>query len=154
MSELLTFAMGEFVAEFPTDRMYVKNHMWALPRDGGVYRFGFSAYAVRLLQDIYFIDFDCVPGAKLGHRQEFGNIESKKAESGMYAPIVGEVICINDRLLEDPSIINIDKYGEGWLLEMRGEVEGLLQPADYMKHLESAWDVAQRTIKGQANTDE
>jgi glycine cleavage system H protein len=57
-------------------------------------------------------------------------------------------------LLEDPSIINVDKYGEGWLLEMRGEVEGLLQPADYMKHLESAWDVAQRTIKGQANTDE
>jgi glycine cleavage system H protein len=154
MNEPLTFSMGEFTAEFPVDRKYARNHMWAMSLEDGVIRFGFSAYAVRLLQDVYFIDFDCTPGASLAHRQEFGNIESKKAESGMYAPIQGEVVSINQRLLEDPSIINVDKYGDGWLLEMRGSETLLLEPVDYLKHLESAWEVAQRTIKGQANLED
>lgn len=72
----------------------------------------------------------------------------------MYAPIQGEVVSINQRLLEDPSIINVDKYGDGWLLEMRGSETLLLEPVDYLKHLESAWEVAQRTIKGQANLED
>ena len=50
--ESLIFMMGEFEAEFPTDRQYALNHMWAFPSPEG-YRFGFSAYAVRLLQDVY-----------------------------------------------------------------------------------------------------
>jgi glycine cleavage system H protein len=154
MNESLTFMMGEFCAEIPCDRLYVKNHMWAFPKPDGTIRFGFSAYAVRLLQDVYFIDFDCVPGSKLTHRQEFGNIESKKAESGMYAPIAGDVTAINEGLLEDPSVINVDKYGDGWLLEMAGDTSALLDPQAYIEHLASAWEVAQRTIKGQANTDD
>lgn len=155
MSSPLTFMMGEFCAEFPCDRRYIKNHMWAMPKSNGVIRFGFSAYAVRLLQDVYFIDFDVVVGATLSHRQEFGSIESKKAESGMYAPIAGEITAINEELLDDPSLINVDKYGKGWLLEMAGsDEEGLLSPEKYLEHLTSAWEVAQRTIKGQANTDE
>ena len=159
MTSQLTFAMGEFIAELPCDRHYIKNHMWATEIAPGVYRFGFTAYAVRLLQDIYFIDFDCALGSRLENRQEFGNIESKKAESGMYSPIAGEVHSLNERLLDDPSIINVDKYGEGWLFELKplDELqvrEGLLSPEQYVVHLQSAWDVAQRTIKGQANTDE
>ncbi|AMV33851.1 Glycine cleavage system H protein [Pirellula sp. SH-Sr6A] len=159
MSEQLTFAMGEFIAELPCDRHYIKNHMWALEVQPNVFRFGFSAYAVRLLQDIYFIDFDVTPGSALSNRQEFGNIESKKAESGMYAPIPGQIVSINERLLDDPSLINVDKYGDGWLLEITpptGDHQdlGILTPEQYVEHLHAAWDVAQRTIKGQANTDE
>jgi glycine cleavage system H protein len=155
MSSSLTFMMGEFNAEFPRDRSYIKNHMWAMPKTNGVIRFGFSAYAVRLLQDVYFIDFDIAVGSVLSHRQEFGSIESKKAESGMYAPIAGEVTAINDELLNDPSLINVDKYGAGWLLEMSGsDDDGLLSPEKYLEHLTSAWEVAQRTIKGQANTED
>src|SRR6185503_7842876 len=56
MSGPLTFMMGNFAAEFPTDRRYAKNHMWAETR-GPVTRFGFTAYAVRLLQDVYFLDW-------------------------------------------------------------------------------------------------
>ena len=56
MSEKLIFMMGEFEAEFPVDRQYAKNHMWAMPSDD-VIRFGFAAYAVRLLQDVYFLDW-------------------------------------------------------------------------------------------------
>lgn len=152
MSESLTFMMGDFAAEFPTDRLYAKNHMWASPSEG-VLRFGFSAYAVRLLQDVYFLEFTVEEKTPLKTRQEFGSIESKKAESGLYSPITGELLRINDKLLDDPSEINVDKYGNGWLMEMRGDSSELLQPAEYITHLEKAWDIAQKTIKGQANAE-
>ena len=154
MSESLTFMMGDFAAEFPTDRLYAKNHMWAIPMDNEVVRFGFSAYAVRLLQDIYFLEFGIEENTLLKDREEFGNIESKKAESGLYAPMKGKVVKINEHLLNDPSGINVDKYGEGWLMEMQGNSSEMLTPAQYLEHLAKAWDVAQRTIKGQANTIE
>ena len=154
MSEWLTFMMGDFAAEFPTDRLYAKNHMWAIPKDHEVVRFGFSAYAVRLLQDIYFLEFGIEKDSELTNRQEFGNIESKKAESGLYAPMAGKVVRINEQLLNDPSGINADKYGEGWLMEMQGDSSEMLNPSHYLVHLAKAWDVAQRTIKGQANTIE
>ena len=154
MSESLTFMMGDFAAEFPNDRLYAKNHMWAIPKDNRVVRFGFSAYAVRLLQDIYFLEFGIEENTELTNRQEFGNIESKKAESGLYAPMSGKVVRINEKLLNDPSGINVDKYGEGWLMEMQGDSSEMLSPSQYLEHLAKAWDVAQRTIKGQANTIE
>ena len=56
MSQGLVFMMGEFAAEIPTDRRYARNHMWASPAQENAMRFGLSAYAVRLLQDVYFID--------------------------------------------------------------------------------------------------
>ena len=152
MSESLTFMMGDFAAEVPTDRLYAKNHMWAMPREENVVRFGFSAYAVRLLQDIYFLEFGIEENSELTNRQEFGNIESKKAESGLYAPMAGKVVRINEQLLNDPSGINVDKYGDGWLMEMHGDSSEMLSPKQYLEHLAKAWDIAQRTIKGQANT--
>jgi glycine cleavage system H protein len=154
MSESLTFMMGDFAAEFPTDRHYAKNHMWATRLENAVVRFGFSAYAVRLLQDIYFLEFGIEENSLLKDRQEFGNIESKKAESGLYAPMAGKVTKINEQLLNDPSGINIDKYGNGWLMEMQGDSSEMLSPSQYLEHLAKAWDIAQRTIKGQANTIE
>ncbi len=151
MSDSLVFSMGQFEAEFPRDRMYVKNHMWAVPIGNQSYRFGFSAYAVRLLQDIYFIEFTVEPPAEISHRQDIGSIESKKAESGIYSPMAGRLDKLNELLLGDPSVINVDKYGDGWLFEIHGDQAELLSPEDYMIHLASAWEVAQRTIKGQAN---
>jgi glycine cleavage system H protein len=149
-SPSLTFMMGNFAAEFPTDRRYAKNHMWALPREGAV-RFGFSAYAVRLLQDVYFLDWSVAEGTELGERQEIGSIESKKAESSLYAPIPGKLVAINQELLSDPSAINLDKYGAGWLFEIAGATEALLAPEGYIEHLTGVWEIAQRTIKGQMN---
>ena len=67
MSGPLTFLMGKFEAEFPTDRQYAKNHMWG-QRRGEVIRFGFTAYAVRLLQDVYFLDWSVDGGVQLWTR--------------------------------------------------------------------------------------
>ena len=152
MSEPLVFMMGEFAAEFPTDRQYARNHMWALTSEGSI-RFGFSAYAVRLLQDVYFLDWNLAAPAALRQQQEIGSIESKKAESSLYAPVSGQLTTFNDQLLADPSAINTDKYGQGWLFEVEpAEPElPLLTPAEYIEHLDGVWKITQQTIKGQLN---
>jgi glycine cleavage system H protein len=150
MSEPLVFMMGKFSAEFPTDRKYAKNHMWG-ERRGEVIRCGFTAYAVRLLQDVYFLDWGVDAGVMLAERQEIGSIESKKAESSLYSPVAGRLVRFNEELLSDPSAINLDKYGNGWLFEIAATGDTLLTPGEYIQHLTGVWEIAQRTIKGQMN---
>lgn len=151
MTPELVFMMGEFAARFPTDRKYAKNHMWAEERADGAYRFGFAAYAVRLLQDVYFLDWSVEAPAKLAERQHIGFIESKKAESDLFAPLAGTLTRFNSELMTDPSAINVDKYGGGWLFELEGSGESLFSPEQYLEHLAAVWEVTQRTIKGQMN---
>jgi glycine cleavage system H protein len=159
MPDELTFMMGKFEARFPTDRKYAKNHMWGKQSEaetsltGGVaiWRFGFSAYAVRLLQDVYFLDWTIDESTPLKERQPIGNIESSKAESELYAPVEGTLVEFNQELLTDPSGVNVDKYGRGWLFSMQSAGKTLLSPEQYLVHLEAAWKVAERTIKGQMN---
>ena len=110
MGNELVFMMGEFEARFPTDRKYAKNHMWAQQYDG-FWRFGFTTYSVRLLQDVYFLDWIVDAPTPLSQGQEIGMIESKKAESSLYSPITGDLTRFNDTLMNDPSAINVDKYG-------------------------------------------
>ena len=150
MSELLTFMMGEFEAEFPDDRLYAKNHMWARPV-GDKIQFGFTAYAVRLLQDVYFLDWLVEAPVKLDAGQEIGSIESKKAESALYAPISGDLLVLNEDLMNDPSTINVDKYERGWLFEMNGPKTELISCKEYVLYLDEVWDKTQRAIKGQLN---
>ena len=151
MPNSLTFMMGEYAAEFPTDRQYARNHMWASPARADVYRFGFAAYAVRLLQDVYFIDWEFAAGTAITERQEIGQIESQKAEASLYAPMAGTLTTLNPTLLKDPSAINVDKYDDGWLFEITGDGAALLSPEEYVAHLAAVWEVTQRTIKGQLN---
>ena len=150
MSEPLVFLMGKFEAHFPIDRRYAKNHMWAQPL-GDRWRFGLTAYAVRLLQDVYFLDWTVDPPARLAEGDEIGAIESSKAESALYAPIAGTLDPFNSSLLRDPSAINVDKYGAGWLFEMQGDGESLMSTDAYLEHLDAVWEVTQKTIKGQLN---
>lgn len=162
MPERFAFAMGEFQAEFPTNYLFVKNHMWALPTSTPEnpsmptrYRFGLTAYAVRLLQDVYFLEWTVDAQATLTPRMLIGSIESKKAESDLYTPLPGTLTAINNDVLSDPSLINADPYGAAWLIEIEANPAAagvLLSPDRYAAHLVEAWEVAQRTIKGQANT--
>jgi glycine cleavage system H protein len=153
MTSELMFMMGSYEARFPTDRLYAKNHMWAELREPSVYRCGLTAYAVRLLQDVYFLDLVVEPDMPVKLRQEIGSIESKKAESSLYSPLAGQITVVNDQLIQDPTAINLDKYGAGWFFELKTNAAVLLSPAEYIEHLTAAWEVAQRTIKGQANAE-
>lgn len=149
------FMMGEFKAVFPSGLNYTTNHMWATPvaTSGNAvvaWRFGLTSYAVRLLQDVYFLDWIVNAGSDIKRRQQLGSIESKKAESDLYSPTAGQLVSYNQQALSDPSVINVDIYNEGWLMEITPTSEVDLISVDaYLKHLEQAWVVAQRTIKGQ-----
>ena len=151
MAASLFFSMGEHQAEFPTDRQYARNHMWAQAVENRALRFGFSAYAVRLLQDVYFLDWIVAAGTPLTEKQEIGQIESQKAEASLYAPIAGRLMHFNGELLRDPSAINVNKYAGGWLFEIAGSPENLLTPSEYIEHLAAVWEVTQKAIKGQMN---
>ena len=70
--------------------------------------------------------------------------------SSLFAPAAGRLTALNPLLLEDPSHINVDGYGEGWLLEMES-AEDLLSPEEYVALLGEVWDDTQRAIKGQMN---
>ena len=151
MADCVFFSMGEFRAEFPTDRMYARNHMWGQTIGNDNLRFGFSAYAVRLLQDVYFLEWIVPTGTSLAEKQEIGQIESQKAEASLYAPVAGNLDRFNDTLLRDPSAINVDKYGTGWLFELTANHSALLTPNQYLEHLAAVWEITQRPITGQLN---
>lgn len=149
MSDPLVFLMGKYEARIPTERRYSTNHLW-LQEDGGAYRVGFTAYSVRLLQDVYFLDWTVDAGAEVRVKQEIGQIESSKALSSLYAPADGRILEFNPALLDDPSAINTDGYGAGWLFRFATDAP-LLSPPDYVALLEQGWDETQRMLKGQMN---
>jgi glycine cleavage system H protein len=149
MPDELIFMMGKYEARIPTDRLYSRNHLWLKP-DGLRYQVGFTAYSVRLLQDVFFLDWGIDPNTAVREKQDIGEIESSKALSTLYAPCDGTVSEFNDLLLDDPSGINTDSYGDGWLFTFETDAE-LLSPEDYRKLLEDSWEDTQRVIKGQIN---
>lgn len=153
MSEPLVFDMGKFAAVLPADLRYCRNHMWCRPGSDSAHRFGFTAYALRLMQDVYFLDWSVSPGAGLALKQPIGHIETSKAVSDLFAPIAGTLTALNQEVLRDPSTINVDGYGRGWLFEMTGELAGTLKAQEYHDFLAANWDQTQRILKGQMGDD-
>jgi glycine cleavage system H protein len=149
MAEDLVFMMGKFAARIPCDRSYVESHLWLQPA-GDHFRVGFTAYSVRLLQDVYFLNWSIDAQTRVRKKQELGEIESSKALSTLYAARNGTVGDFNAELLNDPSAINTDNYGSGWLYEFATD-EPLLTAEEYLKVLENGWEETQRMIKGQIN---
>lgn len=142
--------MGQYKALIPTDRLYSPRHLWLQPQAGGSYRVGLTSYSVRLLQDVYFLEWSIDPGTLVRDKQEIGEIESSKAVSAMFPPCAGTVLEFNPQLLNDPSGINADNYGRGWLYDFR-PLDSLLTPEQYVEVLQAGWENTQRTIKGQMN---
>jgi glycine cleavage system H protein len=139
--------MGKFAAVLPGDLRYARNHMWC--RAGAqTHGFGFSTYAVRLMQDVYFLDWTVDDGAVVALKQQIGHIETSKAMSDLFAPIGGTIVRFNPELLKDPSAINVDTYGPGWLFEMTGAIDDTLSAQEYHDFLEANWGKTQTMLKG------
>jgi glycine cleavage system H protein len=149
MPEDLVFMMGKFAARIPVDRQYSENHLW-LQKADGVFRVGFTAYSVRLLQDVYFLEWGIDPETDVKHRKEIGEIESSKALSTLYAPFDGRVLDFNENLLDDPSAINTDNYENGWLYRFQTSAT-MLNAEQYVEFLDQGWENTQRILKGQLN---
>lgn len=152
MPDDVTFMMGKYAARLPGDLGYARNHMWCREVEGRL-RFGFAAYAVRLMQDVYFLDWCVDEGTNLALKQRIGNIETSKAVSDLFAPIAGTMAVINRELLKDPSGINVDNYGAGWLFEIAAKEADLMDAVKYSEFLNAEWEKAQRVIKGQINKE-
>ena len=148
MPDELIFMMGNFAARFPTDRRYTLNHMW-LRAEGDVVRFGLSAYAIRLLREVYFLEWSVDAGATVHQKDEIGAVESSKAVAALYAPADGTIARFNPDALADPSAVNKDGYGTGWLFEMTARADDAMEPAEYLKYLETSWTKAQALLSKQ-----
>jgi glycine cleavage system H protein len=149
-----TFLMGKFPARLPGGLRYARNHMWARDEGGGRWRFGFTAYAVRLMQDVYFLDWQVSAGDNVTLLQLIGHIETSKAESDLFAPLAGTITAFNAELLKDPSAINVEGYGAGWLFDVeRCDPAPLMGVDEYHQFLEDSWEKTQRYIKGKINTE-
>jgi len=148
MADALTFMMGKFPAVLPANLRYARtNHMWCHEVNGRL-RFGFTAYAVRLMQDVYFLDWVVNAGDAIRHLQQIGHIETSKAVADLFAPTSGTLASFNQELLKDPSGINVDGYGAGWLFEMEGDSGLLVSVAEYYAFLDANWEKTQQMLKG------
>lgn len=148
MPDSLTFLMGKYPAVLPTDRRYCRNHMWCQPAESGRAHFGFTSYAVRLMQDVYFLDWQVNAGDVLALKQLIGHIETSKAMSDLFAPAAGTLVRFNEELLKDPSAINVDTYGAGWLFEMDAPTAETMVAEEYHRFLDANWEKTQNLLKG------
>jgi glycine cleavage system H protein len=123
----------------PADLRYTKSHEW-LRLEGDVGVIGITDYAVEALGDLAFVDLPQA-GARLARGEPFGEIESTKTVSQLYAPVSGEVIEVNGELAENVQFVSDSPYESGWMVKVRlskpSELEALLSSADYDAHLQS-----------------
>ena len=122
----------------PEQLRYSTDHEW-LSRDGSRARVGITDYAQDALGDVVFVQLPTVGDAvKAG--DTFGEVESTKSVSDIYAPVSGTVVAVNDALSDAPQLVNEDPYGEGWICEIDvsddSQFGGLLDAAAYVELVE------------------
>jgi glycine cleavage system H protein len=98
---------------------YAKTHEWA-GLQGDICTVGITKFAVEQLTDVVYVELPEV-GDHVFAGESFGEIESVKAVSDLYAPVNGEVVEVNEKLLDDPTIITSDPYGKGWMAKIKVE---------------------------------
>jgi len=112
---------------------FTKDHEW-LRMEGDVATVGITPYAQEKLGDLVFVELPSV-GTSLAQGAVGATVESVKAASDVYAPIAGEVVAVNDKLTEEPALINTEPTGGGWLFKLKvtdpSELGGLLDEAAY-----------------------
>jgi len=123
----------------PTDRKYSKEHEWAKPHEG-LAIIGITDYAQEQLGDIVYVELP-QPGDTLRQFESFGIIESVKAASDLWAPISGEVVAVNEELVDRPELVNEDPCEGGWLLKVHpqdeSEMDALMTSEEYEAHLKT-----------------
>ncbi|MBF1648345.1 MULTISPECIES: glycine cleavage system protein GcvH [Rothia] len=109
------------MSNVPAELSYTSEHEWvsALTAEGTV-RVGITDHAQDALGDVVYVDLPSV-GDSVAAEESFGEIESTKSVSDLFAPISGEIVAVNEGLEDDPAQVNSDPYGEGWIVEIRPE---------------------------------
>lgn len=126
------------MANVPTNLKYSTDHEWC--RVEGEYAYiGITDFAQSELGDIVFVDIQ-TEGENLAAGDIFGTIEAVKTVSDAFTPVSGEVVEVNSAIDADPSLVNKDPYGEGWMVKVKmsnnAEVEGLMSAEEYTAMIE------------------
>ncbi|MDG2139271.1 MAG: glycine cleavage system protein GcvH [Flavobacteriales bacterium] len=120
---------------FPDNLKYTKDHEWLRIESNEAY-VGITSFAQSELGDIVYIDID-TEGKQLEKEEVFGSVEAVKTVSDLFMPINGEVLEFNEKLEDNPELINSDPFGEGWIIKIsisdNSELEDLLSSDDYEK---------------------
>ena len=125
------------MSSVPDDLKYSKEHEWVRV-DGDLATVGITAFAQEQLGDVVFVELP-EKGARVRQHASLGVVESVKAASDVYAPISGEVLERNVKVIESPELVNSQPYADGWMVKVRladkGELVALLSPEDYRSHI-------------------
>lgn len=122
--------------DFPKDLRYTENDEW-IRTDGNTATAGITDYAQDQLSDIVYIEFTGSTGDLISKGESYAIIESVKAAADIYMPIGGTVMAFNEALGETPEVVNVDPYGEAWMVKFEiadaAELDGLLDSSAYEK---------------------
>ena len=113
------------MSDIPADLRYTAEHEWVRRSDGDTVRVGITDFAQSALGDVVFVQLPDV-GSEVAAGEAFGEVESTKSVSDLFAPVSGTVSAVNGDLEGNPQLVNSDPYGGGWLLDVRvSDVAGL-----------------------------
>ena len=105
------------MSEIPADLYYTEEHEWVQRTGDDTVRVGITDYAQSALGDVVFVQLPDV-GADVTAGESFGEVESTKSVSDLYAPVSAKVVAVNGDLVSNPEVVNSDPYGEGWLVDL------------------------------------
>jgi glycine cleavage system H protein len=112
------------VSDIPADLSYTPEHEWVQRTGDDTVRVGITDYAQSALGDVVFVQLPEV-GAEVTAGESFGEVESTKSVSDLYAPLSAKVVAVNGDLESNPQLVNSDPYGEGWLVELQADSDVL-----------------------------
>ena len=134
-----------------SELQYTSEHEWVLV-EGTTATVGITAYAAEKLGDVVFVELPAVDsGVSAG--QVVGEIESTKSVGELYAPLTGDVVAVNEAVVDDPSLVNSDPFGEGWLVKLRVDASAPAELIDREAYLaldaqSEGLTVAERELAG------
>ncbi|GAS87201.1 glycine cleavage system protein GcvH [Mycolicibacterium brisbanense] len=108
------------MSDIPADLYYTSEHEWVQRTGDDTVRVGITDYAQSALGDVVFVQLPDV-GTDLSAGDSFGEVESTKSVSDLYAPVTAKVVAVNGDLEGNPQLVNSDPYGEGWLVDLQLE---------------------------------
>ncbi len=124
--------------EFPQELKYSKEHEW-LKIDGNTVTIGITDYAQDSLGDVVYVELPS-EGTAMVKGETFGVIESVKAVSDLYSPVSGNIVEVNDSIIDNPDVVNEEPYGDAWMLKVElsnpEELNELLSSDDYKQYAE------------------
>jgi glycine cleavage system H protein len=124
---------------YPSDYLYSRDHEWIRVEDD-VCVLGITDYAQQELGEVVFVELP-ETGQVFDATDEVGTIESVKAVAEVYTPVAGEVVEVNDVVVDDPELLNEDPHGEGWLLKIRfssaADLQELMKADEYEEYVKS-----------------